>query len=144
MIRYVCGFAFNKSESKVILIRKEKPEFQKGKLNGVGGKIKHQEGTVEAMIREFKEEVGVDTFKENWQEVLVIHGDTHELHYLTARLWDNNLKEVTQMEIEEPIIINTDSLNNYEIMPDLKWVIPLCREQYIKLPIRMEMGYNEW
>ncbi len=142
MIRYVCGFAFNKSESKVVLIRKEKPKFQKGKLNGVGGKIEHQESTLDAMVREFREETGVHTITSNWREVAVVYGENYELHYLACWLWDYKLDEVTQTEEEEPIIINTDDLNNYEIMPNLRWTIPLCRDRYLRLPIRMEAGYT--
>lgn len=45
---------------RVALIRKAKPEWQKGKLNGIGGKIEEGEGPFAAMVREFREETGVD------------------------------------------------------------------------------------
>lgn len=35
--RYVVGFCFNSDLSQIILIEKNKPEWQKGYLNGVGG-----------------------------------------------------------------------------------------------------------
>lgn len=34
MIKYVCGFMFNEDYSEVLLINKNKPEWQKGKKNG--------------------------------------------------------------------------------------------------------------
>ena len=39
--KYVVGFMFNPTEDAVLLIRKTHPAWQKGKLNGVGGRIDH-------------------------------------------------------------------------------------------------------
>jgi 8-oxo-dGTP diphosphatase len=41
--QYVLGFLFDPSQKDVVLIKKLKPEWQKGKLNGVGGKIEEGE-----------------------------------------------------------------------------------------------------
>lgn len=65
MIRYVVGFLFSNPEDqygdrRVALIRKAKPEWQKGRFNGIGGKIEEGESPAEAMAREFREETGVD------------------------------------------------------------------------------------
>lgn len=58
MQRYVLGFIFSRDLSKVYLIRKNHPEWQAGKLNGVGGKINPGESGMEAMGREAMEESG--------------------------------------------------------------------------------------
>lgn len=64
---YVLGFAFNKAKTHVILIEKQKPSWQKGKLNGVGGKIElYDKKPVYAMIREFEEETGLKTNILHW------------------------------------------------------------------------------
>ncbi len=55
---YVVAFLFNQDMNKVWLIRKQKPEWQKGCLNGIGGKIEEGETAMAAMIRELKEESG--------------------------------------------------------------------------------------
>ena len=39
MERMVVGFAFTEDRRSVILIRKNRPEWQAGRLNGVGGHI---------------------------------------------------------------------------------------------------------
>jgi len=70
MQKYVCGFMFNQRMSSVILIRKQKPEWQAGMLNGVGGKVEKGEHERVAMIREFKEETGVHY--ENWKRFAII------------------------------------------------------------------------
>lgn len=75
MKRYVLGFAFTPTfEDDVVLIRKLKPEWQAGKLNGVGGSIEEGETPVEAMKREFFEEAGVSISEERWREFAVMRG----------------------------------------------------------------------
>lgn len=53
---YVAGFVFSADFEQVALIRKNKPEWQAGKLNGIGGKVEAGETTIAAMNREFAEE----------------------------------------------------------------------------------------
>jgi 8-oxo-dGTP pyrophosphatase MutT (NUDIX family) len=66
--RYVLGFAFTPSRKGVILIKKRRPNWQAGKLNGPGGKIEAGETPEQAMIREFKEETGIDTELGQWSD----------------------------------------------------------------------------
>lgn len=65
MTAYVVGFAFDHM-NKVWLIRKNKPEWQAGKLNGIGGRIEMGETSRQAMSREFHEEAGVLVPMERW------------------------------------------------------------------------------
>lgn len=83
-MNYVCGFMCSWDLQNFLLIRKTHPEWQKGKLNGIGGKIElkkayigeiliHQgnapenyETPFEAMIREFYEETGITTTRDRW------------------------------------------------------------------------------
>lgn len=55
---YVLGLVRDRHHN-LLLVRKEHPEWQAGKLNGVGGHIEAGETPVEAMDREWLEEVGV-------------------------------------------------------------------------------------
>lgn len=77
MTAYVVGFAFD-TQRRVTLIRKTHPEWQKGLLNGVGGKIDSGDhsgnlpdtqamASLVAMCREFKEETGVVIAPERWK-----------------------------------------------------------------------------
>ena len=47
---YVVGFAFDKKRENVALIQKNRPPWQKGKLNGIGGHIE-----AEAAVRWLRE-----------------------------------------------------------------------------------------
>lgn len=69
MIRYVCGFAFSPNRIDVAVILKNRPEFLAGKFNGIGGKIEHGEYVHDAMVREFKEEAGIDTEVTDWKVI---------------------------------------------------------------------------
>lgn len=55
---FCLGFIFSRDLSSVYLVRKLRPEYQKGKLNGIGGKVEHGESPAEAMHRESVEECG--------------------------------------------------------------------------------------
>lgn len=56
---YTLGFVFNPERTHVMLIRKTRPQWQAGLLNGIGGKLEEDESDSECMIREFKEETGL-------------------------------------------------------------------------------------
>lgn len=73
--RYVCGFNFSCGFKFVTLIRKARPRWQAGKLNGVGGHIEGNELPEEAMAREFMEEAGGKTGTCQWKHFLTMAGD---------------------------------------------------------------------
>ena len=53
---FTLGVIFSNDLDKVYLLRKDHPEFQAGKLNGVGGKLEPGETYAACMAREGKEE----------------------------------------------------------------------------------------
>lgn len=59
MRRYALGFMLDSTMSSVLLIRKRRPSWQAGRLNGIGGSTEPGETPFQAMIREFGEETGV-------------------------------------------------------------------------------------
>ncbi len=69
-MKYVCGFAQASTpefENRVLLIKKERPDWQLGLWNGIGGKIETGEGIRKAMQRKFLEETGIETEVTDWQ-----------------------------------------------------------------------------
>src|SRR5439155_26466068 len=79
---YVCGFLFSPDRGRVVLIRKRRPAWQAGKLNGVGGKLEAGETPIDAMRREFREEAAVDVH--DWQHVLTLTGTDWQGHFFRA------------------------------------------------------------
>jgi 8-oxo-dGTP diphosphatase len=58
MNNFVLGFITDRK--RVLLIRKNRPDWQKGLYNGVGGLVLLDETPTDAMIREAKEETNLD------------------------------------------------------------------------------------
>ena len=132
MKQYVLGFAFTKDKSEIILIEKQKPDWQKGKLNGVGGKVELDDNNeTEAMIREFREETGVDTCPDQWHKFGCM---TFEKDIMGGgakvwlfRMFDNVVYDCITKESEEILRVNTDTcLDVFSCMHNLPILIPLA------------------
>lgn len=59
-VEYVCAFAFDEERKNVALVRKARPDWQRGRWNGIGGKVEPHETAGLAVRREFREETGLD------------------------------------------------------------------------------------
>jgi 8-oxo-dGTP diphosphatase len=75
MTNYVLGFVFSDNGSDVVLVLKNKPDWQAGLLNGIGGKVEAGEDSETAMSREFKEECGVSVNPRCWRYFARMSGD---------------------------------------------------------------------
>lgn len=124
MIKYVCGFLFDKEVQNVILIEKQKPDWQKGKLNGVGGKVEGKEPRIEAMRREFQEETGL--FHEKWIRFCEISGTDWLVTFYYGIDDKNQFLYAETKEAEEVCLIEIDSLDQFDCISNLQWLIPLA------------------
>lgn len=68
-MNYVVGFMFSELLYEVCVIKKNRPVWQAGRINGIGGKVEPDEYGLAAMVREFYEETGVATTPKDWIEV---------------------------------------------------------------------------
>ena len=103
---YVVGFAFDENEKNVILVRKERPEWQKGALNGPGGHIEDGESMLVAMAREFKEEVGIETNPYVWRHKVTIQGKGWRVYFLSLRLTDKVFYSAKSVTDELVMFVN--------------------------------------
>lgn len=125
-IEYVTGFLFDKTLSKVLLIQKTKPEWQKGKCNGVGGKVEKSETFDNAMQREFKEETGLEV--ESWHDFGTILHPTAVIELYCAVADLDFVKKFKQTTEEAPVLVDVMDilLNKVSIVPNVRWAIPLA------------------
>lgn len=123
MTNYVCGFYFNQTLQQVVLIWKNKPAWQRGKLNGVGGKIEEGESPLNAMRREFKEECGIDHIE--WNELVAITGEDWRVYFFYALGKTNEFEYAETQEEEEVAKIDIEDLDNYPHISNLPWLINL-------------------
>ena len=122
MKAYVCGFLFDPENLHVVLIRKTKPEWQMGLLNGVGGAVEYPESPLKAMIREFKEETGVDI--STWKQFIRLNDRAWYVDFFKAQSPDFRL--VKSMTEEEVLIVSINELSKYNTIPNIRWLIPMC------------------
>ena len=140
-MNYVVGFAFAEYPRTpgvfyVALIRKTKPDWQKGKLNGIGGKIgcemnfdvkTFEETEHVAMVREFKAETGTETNAESWIYFADMKIPGGKVAMFTGQMeWDKFLALKTTSE-EVVNLLRVDRVGEYEPLPNLAWIVPMAK-----------------
>lgn len=138
---HVVGLLFSADFSHVLLIRKARPPWQTGKLNGVGGRIEPGETAHAAMHREFEEETGC-TSKVDWRwfcnydcpahgTVMDFFCAADEHAFIRARNPDASEPLVRaslrpwNREVGGEPTLPCDTLQR-ETVPNLLWLIPMA------------------
>lgn len=118
---YVVGFMFDSTERSVLLIRKNRPAWQDGKLNGIGGRIEHGESSEQAMHRECLEEVGLDV--KSWKQFCVI-SDERGWHIYFFYAY-GPIRQGKAMTDERPEVVDVRAIPS-DVIPNLKWLVPMA------------------
>jgi 8-oxo-dGTP diphosphatase len=130
---YVAGLLMTEDCRYVVLIRKAKPEWQRGRLNGVGGKIESGDQTsVAAMVREFREETGLTVKAERWQRFATVAGAWGSVKFFRAF---GHIEELMQAKTTAPDegavgLFWIDDALLAECLPNLSWLLPLARYRH--------------
>lgn len=125
MFKATVGFFFSEDEKQIVLIRKNRPQWQKDCLNGIGGKIEGEETPLECMKREFLEETSLSV--EDWIEVGKITAKDAEINIFTCKGDVSQCKTVTD---EEVLIVEVANLSNYKLISNLPTIIPACLSKF--------------
>jgi len=120
---YVVGFLFSRDKQKVALIKKTKPAWMSGKLNGVGGKIEPGETPHAAMVREFREETGAEVV--NWDEYFTLSGFDYKIWFFRA-YGDVLLLSTTDEEVLWVSLSDIAMKTSIPLLFNLSWLIPLA------------------
>lgn len=131
MQQYVAGLLFDDQADRVALVLKNRPEWQAGNYNAIGGKIEPGEGPTDAMVREFAEEAGVEL--EDWQFQFCLRREgVYEVYFYAA--WSTlALEEVMSVEDEPIHILDPLNLPNNVIF-NIRWIIPMVLDQTVLKP----------
>jgi 8-oxo-dGTP diphosphatase len=126
MMRYVAGFLMA-ADGTVALVRKQKPAWQAGKLNGIGGKIEEGESSKQAMVREFYEETGCFVAPELWRQfaVLADGSENWRVHFFVCHVAE--MLMLRTMEAEEIVVLPIDSVTIDNAIPNVTWLIPMAQ-----------------
>ena len=125
--KYTVAFIFNKDLSKVLLIHKQKPDWQKGFINGVGGKYEEGETPGQCVARETKEETLLEIPEKNWVYAGVIEQPQGNVGILTAQ-YSGPESDASQGDHEKIEWFTIDPLPK-NVMPNLRFLIPVCLEK---------------
>lgn len=118
MEKYVVGLIFSRDLRTVYLIRKNRPQWQEGFLNGVGGKLEAGETYPEAMQREASEECGLNTDDWTFLGVMYQYNSWHVGLYYTVLKGDFVPFTKTD-EVIEAIPVENISPVNLSLLPNL-------------------------
>lgn len=137
-LKCVVGFLRSCETDNIVCIRKKKPDWQRGKLNGVGGKCEYGnqkytqwEEPIDAMKREWREEIGFDAPVE-WKHFAMQRGTDYEVFYFKAEMLtfddmpalphvNDTGESVEQFSVE--CLINHWK---HSTSPGLSWLLPLA------------------
>lgn len=147
MKSYCVTFLWDFIGKHVALIQKNRPEWQAGKLNGIGGQIETNESPTVAARREFCEETGVEIPERCMRCFLVGSTYKHEqmIYFYTARfdglIGDLELHQTTD---EKPDWYEYKEIRDSRIIiPNLQWLLPMSLEAAkTKGPIDTMIGYT--
>lgn len=130
MKEYVAGLLYSDDGNNVTLILKNRPEWQAGMFNAIGGKIEIGETPDIAMKREFIEEAGVDI---DWDFRFTLgNGITWQVHFFSCHSSEamSYLQTMTDEIVE---VVETYDLPENTI-PNLWWIVPMLNDGNITVP----------
>ncbi len=135
-MNYVVGFLFSHNLQQVALIRKTKPRWQRGRLNGIGGKIEELETPLQAMTREFREEAGGAAEQAPWEEFAIeqaieandpAYKDTgFKVHFFCATGDLNSLQSQTEEKVEVHFLDYFHKIRG-DLLPNIPWLVEAAR-----------------
>ena len=121
---YVVGFAFDWN-GRVALIRKNRPAWQAGRLNGIGGHVEPGERPDDAMEREFEEEAA--TRLTAWEPFVVMDFPGTRIHFYRLHDLDPRVLDGLITTTDEQVALVWPGDANWRTMiPNLRWLIPLA------------------
>ncbi|OGG41785.1 hypothetical protein A2837_01050 [Candidatus Kaiserbacteria bacterium RIFCSPHIGHO2_01_FULL_46_22] len=127
MKRYTVGLIFNSTLTEVVLMDKTHPDWQKGKLNGIGGRIEDGESSVDCIVRETREETDLETISSNWQLFATIAEGDSEVDFFGLVHFGSkdDIKTVTDEKVSwYPV----KAIPENAIM-NIHWLIPMAMEK---------------
>lgn len=134
---YVLGFLFSKNMARVLLVKKARPSWQAGLLNGIGGHVESTDNDIEdAMEREAEEEAGITPGDVPWHlfgEMTFRQSGARVFLFSGRDIWTNPgcdgcLIAPTPAQETEPICFYDwrPWEPEHRVIPNLLWLVPMA------------------
>lgn len=127
LVRYAVGFPILADRTGVALIWKKRPTWQKGRLNGIGGKLEPGETPAQAMDREAAEEAGLGGLP--WQVVARLTGVRGDFEVSFFAAFDDRAHEARSLTDEAVEFFPTSMLWDLPLVPNLRVILPLALDR---------------
>ena len=129
MKSYVLGFCFSSDHSKVVLIEKNRPDWQAGRLNGIGGHVEEGETPFEAMRREFREEANYPD-ELDWECYGRLFGDDFEVwlfhaHHNAIPVYNSGEEGVVDRH-HVACVLGQPTSKGKQVVPNARYLIPMA------------------
>lgn len=127
MKRFVVGFLMDPLHEYGLLIRKTHPDWQAGKLNGVGGAVEYGETDFEAIAREFEEETGLEIDESDWDRFYEVTYENAVVVFFRANGPMSYLADAATTTEEQIGIWHLKNALKYEtLIPNLHYILPMA------------------
>lgn len=144
MIKMVVGFLF--SGPRVLLVRKTRPSWQAGLLNGVGGKVEDNETPIAAMYREFGEETSHKAHID-WKLFCTEYEEPQKamVYFYVGHVPDRPTMPIANDVGEELRWVRVEDLPFHKKLGNLTWLIPLALDprQLFKVDVTVQGDVRE-
>lgn len=125
MKNYTIGIVFTPDLSEVILLKKAKPEWQKGKYNFPGGKTEDGETPKECIKREFQEECNISIYK--WQNIgKIVNYGQYSVDVLTACIDKQQIDSIS----DEPAEWFDTSRLPENVISNIPWLLLFAKNTW--------------
>lgn len=122
------GFCYDTDAQHVLLVRKTRPTWQAGLLNGVGGKVEPGEHFQAAMVREWVEETPAAPVVPTWEHFVTLLSGEHTIVFFRAFThWEDlaALHRTVNDVGERLFLVRIESVVANPHVPNLSWLVPL-------------------
>lgn len=128
---YTIGIYFDTTLTNVALILKNRPDWQKGRYNCIGGHIEKDELPIECVVREFNEECGINTNNQDWHHIGCVNNENlYKVEVFTAIQKD--IHGHTETMTDEEVCWFAINKLPENIITNLKWLIPYALNYWIQ------------
>lgn len=124
MNTFTLGLIFNSTMDKVLLMHKNRPDWQRGRVNGVGGTIEPNETSAACIVREVEEETTLATSEVDWKFVANLSGHhwSMDVYALVHKGSENDITTCTDERVEWFDVVDLPE----NILSNLSWLVPLA------------------
>lgn len=123
-MHYVVGFVFRAALTQVVLIRKNRPAYLAGKLNGIGGGVERGELADSAVARETYEEANLTTLPGDWLLYATLNTTRGDRIDFFATTWCEMMGELQTRTAEKVAWYPVKDLSTCPIFDNLHYLVP--------------------